>query len=289
MADLRARLENGPRLLLDGGMGTMLMERGLAQGDAPDRMNLDLPAKVEEVHRLYVAAGSEAVHGNSFGANPIRLAAYGLGERCAEINRRAVEIARAAKPLFVLGDMGPTGEYLAPVGAGDPERWREGYLVQAAALIEAGVDGIHIETMGDIREAEAALEAVRELAPELPLLASLTFDRKKRGFFTLMGDPLVDSLNRLLAAGATVAGANCSIDSGDMAALAAEALAGVRGRIAIQANAGAPRLVDGHMRYDQTPAAFAADMRAAVAGGVAAVGGCCGTDPDFIAALAELP
>ena len=289
MADLLTRLRNGPCLLLDGGMGTMLMERGLPQGDAPDRMNLDMPEKVEEVHRLYVEAGSEAVHANTFGANPARLAGYGLEGRCAEINRRAVAIARAAGPKFVIADMGPTGEYLAPVGAGDITRWREGYRVQAAALIDAGADGIHIETMGDLREAMVVLEVVRELAPDLPLLASLTFDRKKRGFFTLMGDPLVDSLNHLLAAGATAAGANCSIDSGDMAALAAEARSAVQGPLVIQANAGAPQLIDGRMRYDQTAEAFAADMRAALAGGLAAIGGCCGTDPAFIAALAELP
>jgi 5-methyltetrahydrofolate--homocysteine methyltransferase len=287
--ELLQRLEQGPCLLLDGGMGTMLMEAGLAGGVAPERLNLERPELVEQVHRRYVEAGSEALHGNSFGANPIRLAAFGLADRCAEINRRAVEIARAAGSRFVLGDMGPSGEYLPPVGKADPEEWRESFKIQADALIEAGVDGIHVETMGDLREAEAALDAVRSLAPELPLLVSLTFDRKKRGFFTLMGDPLLPSLERLLAAGATVVGANCSIDSGDMRDLAAEAIASIDGRLVFQANAGAPQLIDGRLNYEQTPEEFVRDMgESLAAANLAAIGGCCGTDPGFIAALAAL-
>ncbi len=289
MTDLASRLHEGPRLLLDGGMGTMLLEAGLSPGDAPERMNLDRPELVEQVHRRYIEAGSEAVHSNSFGGSPLRLASYGLADRCAEINRRAVEIARAAGPRFVLGDIGPTGEYLPPVGDGDLQRWREGFDLQAAALIEAGADGIHVETMGDLREAEAALAAVRDLAPELPLLVSLTFDRKPRGFFTLMGDPLLPSLQRLLNAGATIAGANCSIDSGDMHALATEALAGLDGGLVIQPNAGAPRLIDGKLSYDQTPEEFALDLgECSAATKLAAIGGCCGTDPRFISALAAL-
>ncbi len=268
-------------------MGTMLMEAGLAQGDAPERMNLEQPELVEQVHRRYVEAGSEAVHSNSFGGSPIRLAEFGLADRCAEINRRAVTIARAAGPRFVLGDMGPTGEYLPPVGKGELEQWREGFAIQAAALIEAGADGIHVETMGDLREALTALGAVRAIDTELPLLVSLTFDRKKRGFFTLMGDPLLPSLEALLAAGATVVGANCSIDSGDMKALATEAIGGLTGGLVIQANAGAPEMLDGKLHYAQRPEEFARDMGESLRSpGLAALGGCCGTDPRFIEALA---
>lgn len=266
----------------------MLLARGLAPGDAPERMNLDRPEEVAAVHALYVSAGSVAVHTNTFGANPSRLAHFGLAERCVALNRRGVELARSAGPAFVIGDMGPTGEYLPPVGKGDRQAWRDGFRLQAEALIAAGVDGIHIETMGDLREAETALAAIRKLDAGLPVLASLTFDRKRRGFFTVMGDPLLRSLNRLVEAGATAVGANCSIDSGDMRDLAAEALAGVAGRLVFQANAGQPLGEHGRIRYAQTPAAFAADLSAAIAGGAAAVGGCCGTDPRFIARISEL-
>lgn len=286
MADLARRLADGPCLLLDGGMGTMLIAGGLEPGDAPDRLNLDDPDLVRGVHEAYVAAGSDAVHANTFGANPIRLAHFGLADRCAEVNRRAVEIARSASPPFVLADIGPTGQYLPPVGDGDLGRWREAFDVQAAALVGAGADGIHIETMSDRREAEAALAAVRRLDSEVPVLASLTFDRKRRGFFTVMGDPLIESLNALLAAGATAVGANCTLTSIDMKDLAGEALAGVDGPLVIQPNAGRPILRGGGLSYDQDPTEFVADLSGAIDGGVAAIGGCCGTDPRFIRLLA---
>ncbi len=287
MADLARRLADGPCLLLDGGMGTMLMAGGLKPGDAPDRLNLDDPDLVRSVHAAYVAAGSEAVHANTFGGNPVRLAHFGLAERCTELNRRAVEIARSASPAFVLADIGPTGEYLPPVGEGDLGRWREAFDIQAAALLDAGADGIHIETMSDLREAETALAAVRALDPDLPVLVSLTFDRKRRGFFTVMGNPLIESLNALVAAGATTVGANCTLASVDMKDLAAEALAGVNGRLVIQPNAGRPILDGGGLSYDQDPTDFVADLSDAIDGGLAAVGGCCGTDPRFIRLLAE--
>lgn len=287
MADLAGRLADGPCLLLDGGMGTMLMAGGLKPGDAPDRLNLDDPDLVRSVHAAYVTAGSEAVQANTFGGNPIRLEHFGLKERCAEINRRAVKIARSASPKFVLADIGPTGEYLPPVGKGDLERWRETFHIQAAVLLDAGVDGIHIETMSDLREAQTALAAVRDLDPDLPVLASLTFDRKRRGFFTVMGNPLIESLNALVAEGATVVGANCTLTSVDMKDLAAEALAAVNGRLVIQPNAGRPILDGGGLSYDQDPVDFVADLSDAIDGGLAAVGGCCGTDPRFIRLLAQ--
>lgn len=287
---LASRLLDGPCLLLDGGLGTMLQARGLRPGDAPDRMNLEQPAIVTAVHAAYVEAGSEAVHANSFGANPARLAHFGLAPRCEEINRRAVELARAARPAFVIADIGPTGEYLPPIGNGDLERWSDGFRRQAAALLESGADGIHLETFSDLQEALAALRAVRGLSLEVPVLASLTFDRRKRGFFTVMGNPLVPSLRQLLEEGATVAGANCTLGSRDMAALAAEALASLAdagGRLVFQANAGQPRPAAAGVVYDQDPAEFVADLEAAIAGGAAAIGGCCGTEPRHIRLLAE--
>jgi 5-methyltetrahydrofolate--homocysteine methyltransferase len=265
----------------------MLLARGLRAGDAPDRMTLELPGTVTAVHAAYVDAGSDAVHANTFGANPLRLAHFGLTDRCRELNERAVALARAAGPRFVIADIGPTGEYLPPVGSGDRNRWEEAFRVQAEALIIAGVDAVHLETLSDVREAEAALDAVRGLDSKLPVLASLTFERKKRGFFTIMGDPLVAALNRLAGHGATGVGANCSITSGDMGELAREALNEVGIPLVFQPNAGQP--VFGEIvTYDQKPEDFAAEMLSVVQGGAAAVGGCCGTDPRFIRELRRL-
>ncbi len=282
---LAARLREGPVVVLDGGLGSMLVARGLSGGEAPELWNLDRPDDVAAVHRAYVDAGSEAVHTNTFGATPIRLAPFGLADRCEAINQAAVQLAREAGPRFVLGDVGPTGEYLAPVGDGDLIRWRESFSIQGAALAAAGVDAFHVETMSDLREAEVALDALREVAPDTPVLVSLTFDRKRRGFFTVMGNRVGGSLQRLSDAGAVTVGANCSLVSEDMADLAAEARAAVEAPLVFQANAGQPRMTEQGTIYDQTPAAFAWDVAAMASAGAAAVGGCCGTDPRFIAAL----
>jgi len=287
---LRARLQAGPVLLLDGGLGSSLIERGLAAGMAPDAWNLERPADVAAVHRSFVEAGSEAIHANTFGGNRIRLARAGLAGRSGEVNAAAVALARGAGAAFVIADLGPTGEYLPPVGAGDPEAWAAAFLEQAKVLIDAGVDGIHLETMSDLREAQIGLAAVRALSVDLPVLASLTVERKKRGFFTVMGDPLVPALQALRGAGADVVGANCTLGSADFRALAEEALsAGLP--VVLQPNAGQPEVAAGRVVYRQTPEAFANDLAAVLAlsgdggGRIAAVGGCCGCDARFVAAL----
>lgn len=286
MSAFLARLTSGPTLLLDGGLGTMLMAQGLAPGRPPELWNHEEPERVTAVHGAYVAAGSEAVHTNSFGGHPLRLAAFGLAERCEELHAAAVKAARNSGARFVIADVGPTGEYLPPVGHGDPGAWRAGFERQARALAAAGVDAFHLETMSDLREAHLGLAAVRAVAPGVPVMASLTFERKRRGFFTIMGNPLAASLRALLDAGADAAGANCSIASNDMVDLAREAREKVPGPLVMQPNAGQPEMTAGGMRYAQEPEMFAADLAPLSGLGVAALGGCCGTDPAFIAALA---
>lgn len=279
------RLASGPCLILDGGLGTMLMAAGLARGAAPEPWNVDAPEKVIAVHRAYVEAGSEAVHTNSFGGHPIRLAHFGLAARCEELCGAAVRNARASGARFVIGDLGPTGEFLAPVGRGDVERWRDGFRRQAGALLAAGVDALHVETMSDLREARAAVEAARTEARGLPVLASLTFERKKRGFRTVMGDAAVAALAALRDSGAAAVGSNCSLASPDMRDLGEELVAAGVGPLVLQPNAGQPEIAPDGVRYTQAPEAFAADM-APLAARIAALGGCCGTDRRFIAALA---
>jgi len=286
----RERLLEPKPILLDGGFGSALIARGLPPGTPPDLWNLERGADVTAVHRSYVDAGSDAVHTNSFGANPVRLAQFGLAGRCEEINRAAVALARAAEPRFVIGDVGPGGDYLPPVGRANAGDWRASFERQGRALAEAGVDAFHLETMSDLREALVALEALLDVAPAIPVLASMTFDRKKRGFFTVMGDALAPTLGALAAAGASAVGANCSVTSLDMIALMTEAVAGSSVPLVAQPNAGTPeQAADGSFSYGQAPDGFAADMATIGRLGVRAVGGCCGTDARFIAALrAEL-
>jgi 5-methyltetrahydrofolate--homocysteine methyltransferase len=285
LSRLLARLRDGPTLLLDGGFGTMLIARGLPTGVPPEAWTIERPEKLLSIHRAYVAAGSEAVHANTFGANPIRLARFGLETRCEELNRNAVRLARESGSPFVIADVGPTGEYLPPVGQGDLDAWRSAFEIQARILAQAAVDALHVETMSDAREARLACEVLRRVAPGVPVLVSLTFEKKKRGFFTIMGDPLVPTLREMLACGADAVGANCSITSAAMRELAREARAAIDDPLVVQPNAGQPELDDGRPIYRQTPDEFAADLAPLAAEGIAAIGGCCGTDPGFIAAL----
>jgi len=273
-------------LLLDGGMGSMLIARGLAGGEAPERWVLERGAEVAAVHRAYAEAGADAVQTCTFGAHPARLARAGLAGRAEEVAAAAVALARDSGARFVVGDLGPAGEYLPPVGRADAAELAAGFEELAGALAAAGADALHVETMSDLREARLALDAARRAAPALPVMVSLTFERRKRGFFTIMGDPLVASLAALLAAGAAAAGANCTLTSHDFLDLAHEARAALDAPLVFQPNAGAPMLERGVTRYAQTAEAFAEEVAAIAALGVAAVGGCCGTDPRFVAALA---
>jgi 5-methyltetrahydrofolate--homocysteine methyltransferase len=282
---LAARLREPRPLLLDGGLGTQLIAAGLEAGQPPERWVLEHPERVLAVHRAYVAAGSELIHPCTFGANRLRLRPFGLEDRLVELNVRAVELARQAGARWVVGDVGPVGEYLPPVGHGDLETWRAAFEEQGALLAAQDIDGFHVETMSDLREARVALAALRAVAPELPVMVSMTFDRKRRGFFTVMGDRLVPSLRALLADGAAAVGANCSVTSPDMRALAQEALVGIEAPLVLQPNAGQPRVTSEGVVYDQDPVAFVQDVAAMAAAGVRVVGGCCGSDPDFIAGL----
>jgi 5-methyltetrahydrofolate--homocysteine methyltransferase len=186
----------------------------------------------------------------------------------------------------VAGDIGPTGLMLPPVGEATVEEMRQAFGEQAGALTAAGADLISIETMFDLREALAALSAAR--ATGLPVLASMTFERRKRGFFTIMGDPLASSLVALGEAGADAVGFNCSVTSQVMVAMVEEARRTVTIPIVAQPNAGLPRVTLEGTVYDESPDAFASGLVAMVSAGARLVGGCCGTTPEFVARAREI-
>lgn len=286
MSGALAALSRERPLLLDGGMGSLLIAAGLPGGTAPEAWVLERPEAVAAAHARYAGAGCDAVLTCTFGGHPLRLARFSLAERCEAIAAEAVRLARAAGTQFVIGDLGPAGEYLPPVGQADAAALRDGFARLAAALAAAGVDAFLVETLSDRREAELALAALRATAPAVPVFVSLTFERRRRGFFTVMGDPLVASLQSLADAGAAAVGANCTLASGDMLELARLAREAIATPLVVQPNAGQPELKDGAVRYAQEPQAFAQDMAAVAALGVEVVGGCCGTDPGFLAALA---
>jgi 5-methyltetrahydrofolate--homocysteine methyltransferase len=283
-AELLGRLQTKP-LLLDGGLGTMLISMGLSMGRAPEAWNLEYPDRVTLAHRRYVQAGSEIIHANTFGATPPKLAASGLQGRCVEINSRAVGLARAAAgpSALVAGDLGPTGLLLPPMGDGTEQQMEEAFGEQAQALASAGVDLLSLETLYDLREASAAVRAARET--RLAMLCSMTFEVRRRGTFTIMGDRLVDSLRALHEQGATVVGFNCTVTSEVMIGMVKEASERLGATpLVAQPNAGQPRAAPSGIHYDASPEPFAADLVQMIRGGARVVGGCCGTDDRFIRA-----
>jgi 5-methyltetrahydrofolate--homocysteine methyltransferase len=277
-------------VLLDGGLGTELMRRGLAQGTTPELWNVENPDAVRSVHRDYFRAGSDAVVTNSFGASRLKLESVGLAGRAPELNAAAAALAISVRPIgrFVGGSMGPTGKFLKPQGEFTEHEFEETFAEQARALAGGGVDFLILETFFDLREALCGLWAARKAAPALPVFVTLTYNRTKRGFFTMMGDGLAPASVELEKNGAAAVGANCTLTSETMADLAAELRAATALPVIIQPNAGRPELgPEGRTTYAQTPDAFADDMARLAAAGVKFLGGCCGTTPDFIRRLAE--
>lgn len=282
-----ARLQRGEVLIGDGAWGTMLMARGLKPGECPERVNLDRPAVIEEVAALYIDAGAELVTTNSFGGSPLKLEHYGLEGRAHEINRsaaRAVHDLVAGRAL-VSGSVGPCGKLLKPYGDTDPEVVEDGFRRQTAALAEGGADVICIETMIDLHEAHLALRAAKAEAPELPVMATMTFDETPRGFFTIMGVTVETAAKELRDAGADVIGSNCGHGIEQMVAIARAFREFSNIPVLIQANAGLPKSTADGLVYPEGPESYAKAAESLLDLGVSIIGGCCGTTPEHIRAL----
>jgi 5-methyltetrahydrofolate--homocysteine methyltransferase len=285
-------------MLLDGGMGSALIDRGLVPGQCFERWSLERPDDVREIHASYLVAGSAVIQTNTFGGNAVTLGRHGLAEQAAAINRRAVEIAREAveqacatlgtnvDAYYVAGNMGPSGLSLPPVGNADPAALEGAFAEQAAALEDGGADCISIETMVDLEEALCALRGAQR-STTLPTTVCLTYEKKPRGFFTIMGNRPDEAVRILEGAGAVAVGANCSIGSDVMAELARVLITAATVPVILKPNAGMPRIDGTRAVYDQDPRDFARNVAAMAQRGAAGVGGCCGTDHRFIAALSS--
>ncbi|HVP37434.1 MAG TPA: homocysteine S-methyltransferase family protein [Terriglobales bacterium] len=270
-------------VLFDGAMGTMLFSYGLPFGTPPELWNLSHPEIILKVHQEYIRAGADIIQTNTFGASSLKLKKSGNEKKMEKLNEAAVKLARTACPdgKYVAGNIGPTGEFLEPVGKAKYKQLKEAFSEQAEVLCSAGVDLFSIETMFDLREALAAVEGVRQVST-LPLFVCLTFEKKTKGYFTLMGDEVSSSLKKLEQAGADVVGANCTLGSKDMVRLASVIRKSTKLPIIVQPNAGMPKLVKGKTVYLQKPSSFASDVLKIVKSGANFVGGCCGTTPEFI-------
>ena len=287
-AGLLERLQRGEIVVGDGAWGTMLIaEAGLPPGAPPERVLLDAPEIVGAIARRYLDAGAEILTTDTFGGTPLRLAAHGLAERCEEINRRAVELAREAAGgrALVSGSVGPTGTLLAPLGPAPPAEVEAAFERQLDALAAAGADLFCIETMTDLAEALLAVRAAKRVAPAVPVVATMTFEPTPRGIFTVMGVTPARAATALAEAGADVVGANCGNGIEGMVAVVADLARHAEVPVAVRPNAGPPRLVDGALSWPETPAIFAAHAPALVAAGARLIGGCCGTTPEHVRAL----
>jgi 5-methyltetrahydrofolate--homocysteine methyltransferase len=274
-------------VLLDGGMGTLLQDMGLEDGEPGELWNLENPDAVRAAHRAYAEAGARLLTTNTFGGTRPRLGLHGLGDRVVEVNRVAARLARSVadeRGLLVAGGLGPTGELLAPLGALTSEQAQELFAEQLAGLVEGGIDLVLVETLSDLGEADAALAAARQVAPDLPVAVTMSFDTNTR---TMMGVRPGEAVAHLARAGVDAVGANCGRGPEEMEVIAAEM---VRGRIddvllVGQSNAGLPQLVGDHFEYDASPADLAAHAIRLAELGIDLIGGCCGSTPAHIAAM----
>jgi len=277
----------GRILLLDGATSTELIARGLTKGDVPDLWNINRAGDVADVHKAYFDAGSDIVQTNTFGASPVRLKRSGLADRCEEINAAAARLLLSVTPpdRFASGNIGPSGEMLPPVGNMDETELAESFAVQTGSLYQNKIRIVTIETMMDLREAVIAVKAAVDAG--FIVIALMTYNRSKKGFHTLMGDSPADCAGALTDAGAAVVGANCSLTSGDMLDLARTLVDVSPVPVAVQPNAGQPVPTRNGIEYDADPETFTEDLARMREAGVAMLGGCCGTTPDFIRHLAE--
>jgi len=280
----------GAPILGDGAMGTTLQDRGNDAGDAPELWNIEHADVLTQIFTEYADAGARLLTTNTFGGTRARLQMHGLEDRVEEINRAAAELARQVADrydgIFVLGDIGPSGELMEPMGDLTPQKAQELFAEQIRGLVAGGVDAILIETMSDLSEVEAAVAAARAEAPGLPVLATMSFDTNLR---TMMGVSPALAVTTLTDLGVDVVGANCGRGLDEMRIIADQMVeARPEGaRLMIQSNAGLPRLQGDSFVFDGTPeemASFAVHMREL---GFDIIGACCGSTPTHIAAMRE--
>lgn len=292
--DLRERVKQGP-FLLDGAMGTQLIANGVEVGKCNDYLNIESPEVVAEVHRSYFEAGSDAVLTNTFGANKCVLARHDLDDKVEQINKAGVQVAReaAGEDNYVLGDIGPSGGFLQPIGTLTPEELKEAFTEQVQGLLAVGVDGFIIETMTALAEAAIAIKAAKA-ACELPVFASMAFNAARAGFRTMMGIDVDAAVTKIVSLGVDALGFNCGTNSLDeYVELAQGFVSTVKAAkkevlILAEPNAGKPELLEGKTVYNMGPEDFAAAIEKMCAAGATIIGGCCGTTPAHIEAVATV-
>lgn len=289
MNRLTALLGESTPVVVDGGMGTLLQDRGLTDGGAGELWNVERPEVVRDSHDAYARAGARLLTTNTFGGTRPRLQMHGLEDRVHELNRAAASLARSVADehgILVAGDLGPTGELMAPLGTMDAAEAQEFFAEQLRGLRDGGIDVVLIETMSDLAEVHAAVAAARSVVPDLPVIATLSFDTNLR---TMMGVRPADAVTALADAGVDAVGANCGRGPEEMERIAAQmAEARPEGLLLVaQSNAGLPQVVGDHFEYDASPSDLAEHARALHKLGIDLIGACCGSTPAHIEAIRD--
>ncbi len=284
--DLLTALQQNTVLIADGATGTQLQKAGLPAGYPPELWNLENPAAIIAHHLSYLDAGSDIILTNTFGGNAIKLRSHNLEERTSEINTRAAELARkaAGSNQFVFGDVGPTGHLLSPLGDLSEEEAIAAFTEQISALVAGGVDAILIETMSSLEEAKAAIQAAKSIT-KLPILVTLSFDTRGR---TMMGVKPAQAVKELWPMGIQLIGANCGRTLTETLSAIQEMKAALPEAVLMaKPNAGLPHLENEESVYDVSPETMAEYSLLFLNDGVKIFGGCCGSNPDHIRAVAQ--
>ncbi|HEY5506054.1 MAG TPA: homocysteine S-methyltransferase family protein, partial [Coriobacteriia bacterium] len=283
MPDISSRLGREV-LIVDGAMGTMLHRAGMPSGQCPEELNVTNPEMVMEVHHAYVTVGAECISTNSFGGSRPKLAEFGLGDRVDELNRAAVRLARASGAQHILGDVGPTGLVMEPLGPATYDEVFAIFVEQITALVAEHPDAIALETFTDLAEIRCALLAARSVT-DLPVIASMTFGLSGRSELSAT-DPETAAVV-LEACGASVVGMNCGLGPEQMLPLVERMAAATTLPLVVQPNAGLPRLIDGRTVFPGTAEQMGAHAAKFAALGAGLVGSCCGSSPSFTGAIMD--
>jgi 5-methyltetrahydrofolate--homocysteine methyltransferase len=286
---LRQRLASGLPLISDGATWTYLRRHGLASWACPELFNVTHPEVVQSMARDYFTAGADMVLTNSFGGNRFLLGKYGYGDRVQELNLLAAQHARrqADTAHYVIGSVGPSGELLHPLGRVSHAEMLDAFIEQVTALEAGGADGVVIETMRLVDEAVLAIQAAKTHT-QLVVLATMVFEKRLDGFVTMTGASPQEVVRELQAAGADVVGANCGTGIDDMVELGRQIREATDGYTNVHSNAGIPSIKDAEIVYPESPDYMAPRFKALADMGITVIGGCCGTEPDHIRALAHV-
>lgn len=292
--ELRKRIKQGV-FFLDGAMGTQLAAHGVEAGHCNDYQNIESPDIVEAIHRAYFSIGCDAVLTNTFGANKFALARHNLADKVYEVNKAGAQIARkaAGDERYVLGDIGPSGDFLAPLGLLKPDELREAFAQQAQALEAGGVDGFIIETMTALEEIIVAIEAAKSVS-SLPVFASMSYDKAGDNFRTMMGVSPENAIAAIMDLGVDALGFNCGKMNLDDYRLLAKKYTSVINDLnsdvvlLAEINAGLPELIGTETVYNVIDLEFAQALKDINETGFNILGGCCGTDPALVKTVISL-